>query len=326
MAPPKSSCPAEPAKNSALRHVEAALEAYKTAARAARTNTAYVKAWKAFEAWAQKNRRRALPATPRTVALYLSARADGMKRKVATVEMDLVAISQTHQAEGYPSPRAHPEVRDVMQGIRRTHKTAQTQKAPLLPEDLRKLCAVLPNTLRGSRDKALLLLGFASASRRQELASFQVSDLTEDASGRGLILTLRTSKTDPTGKGFRKAIPYAKDKDLCPVRAVRAWLAQSHLKEGPLFREVNRHGQVGAAKLNPRSISMLIKRAAKDAGLPVERLSGHSLRAGLATAAARSGKSERAIMRMTGHKSHEMVNRYIREQDLWHDCASDGVL
>ena len=324
--PPADPTPiAKDAKKSSPRSVDEAVRYYRNAARASRTKKAYVKAWNAFEVWANENRHKPLPASALTVERYLSMRAD-QHRKVATIEMDLVAISQTHLAAGYPSPRSEERVREVLRGIRRDTKTAQAQKAPLLPEDLRKICAVLPDNLRGIRDKALLLLGFASASRRQELASFRVEDLTDSGNKRGLVLTLRASKTDQEGNGFRKAIPFAKDKDLCPVLAVRAWLTLSQIKDGPLFREVDRHGNVSPTPLNPRSISMIIKRAAEAAKLPFQQISGHSLRAGLATAAARAGKSERAIMRMTGHKSPKMVNRYIREQEIWHDCASDGVI
>lgn len=193
----------------------------------------------------------------------------------------------------------------------------------MLPSQLRAASGALPASLLGKRDRALLLLGFAGAFRRSELAGLEVRDLAfaED----GLEVTLRRSKTDQEGKGSKKGIPYGSDPKTCPVRAVRAWLEASGIAEGPVFREVTRHGHVEAAPLSGRSIARVVKRSAEAAGLDPAGFSGHSLRAGLATAAAKAGKSTHAIMRQTGHKSADMVARYVREASLFEDNAAAGI-
>ena len=210
-----------------------------------------------------------------------------------------------------------------MAGIRRTHGTAQRRVAPMLPGQLRAVSAALPAGLLGLRDRALLLLGFAGALRRSNLAALAVEDLAFTADG--LEVTLRRSKTDQEGAGFKVGVPFGSDPATCPVRAVKAWLEAAQLTAGPLFREVTRHGHVEAAALAGGSIARIVKRSAEAAGLNSATFSGHSLRAGLATAAAKAGKSTHAIMRQTGHKSADMVARYVREASLFSDNAAAGI-
>jgi len=150
-----------------------------------------------------------------------------------------------------------------------------------------------------------------------------VADVTTTRDG--LVVNLRRSKTDQEGEGRRVGIPYGSRPATCPVRAVQDWLAASRLRAGPLFRGVNRHGQVRATRLSDRAVALVVKRAAEAAGLDPARYAGHSLRAGLATAAAAAGVSERAIMAQTGHKSLPMVRRYIREGSLFNDNAAAEV-
>jgi integrase len=181
----------------------------------------------------------------------------------------------------------------------------------------------LPEGPHGARDRSLLLVGFAGALRRAELVGLDVEDLawTED----GLVVTLRRSKTDQEGEGRRVAIPLGSTPETCAARSLRRWLEVAKVSDGPVFRVVTRHGHVGA-RLTSHSVARIVKRAAKAAGLDPSQLSGHSLRAGLATAAAKAGKSERSIMAQTGHRSVAMVRRYIREADLFVDNAANGLL
>ena len=177
-----------------------------------------------------------------------------------------------------------------------------------------------PTGLGGARDRALLLLGFAGAFRRSELVGIDVEDL--GFREEGLVVTLRRSKTDQEGEGRRVGIPYGSDPATCPFRAVRAWLKLSGIDSGPLFRPIDRRGRLGPSRLTDKSVALLVKRYVKDVGLDPARFSGHSLRAGLVTAAALAGASERSIMAQTGHRSPNMVRRYIRECSLFQDNAA----
>jgi integrase len=228
-----------------------------------------------------------------------------------------------HQKANYDNPRKSPLVRQVMKGIRRTKGMQQRQATPLLPRDLKAISQDLPDRLSGLRDRALLLLGFAGAFRRSELVGLKVSDVS--FVDNGLEVVLRRSKTDQEGKGEKKGIPFGSDPATCPVRALRAWLSESHLLKGALFRAIDKYGNLRLGTLTGRSVARIIKLRAQEIGLPAEFISGHSLRSGLATAAARAGKSAHAIMRQTGHKSLNMVQKYVREATLFADNAASGI-
>jgi integrase len=293
---------------------------YAADAKAPRTRQEYRRAWDAFVSWCERQGRSPLPALPDTVALYLTARAQA--HTVATIEQDLSAISAAHRVAGLDTPRSAAVVREVRSGIRRRLGVAPKVKAPLLAEELKKVVQALPRTLAGIRDRALLLLGFAAALRRGELVALEVRDLewTEE----GLKLTVRRSKTDQEGAGRPIGVPFGKE--ACPVKALKAWLEAAGITEGPVFREVTRHGRVGESALSGRSVARIVQRAAKGVGLEPSSYAGHSLRAGLATSAAREGKSERSIMNQTGHKSTAMVRRYIRDAELFRENAAEGLL
>ena len=164
------------------------------------------------------------------------------------------------------------------------------------------------------------MLGFAGAFRRSELVGLDIQDLefTRD----GLTVTLRRSKTDQDGAGRKIGIPYGSNPDTCPVRTVQAWLADAGVSEGPVFRSVSRHGQVQAGGLSGIDVARVVKKLAERAGLDASKYAGHSVRAGHATAAAIAGASERCIMRQTGHKSIEMLRRYIREGSLFRENSA----
>ena len=185
------------------------------------------------------------------------------------------------------------------------------------------MVATLPDNLLGLRDRALLLIGFAGAFRRSELVSLDVEDVEECAEG--LRVTLRRSKTDQEGAGEVKGIPYGRKLETCPVRALRAWLEAAGITAGPIFRSVNRHGQVQPGRLSDKAVALVVKRAAEAAGFDATRYAGHSLRTGLTTSAAAAGVQERDIMRQTGHRSVNMVRRYIREGELFRSNAAAQV-
>lgn len=313
---------ASPAPLAHLAPELASAKSYAAAARAENTRRAYASDVGAFASWCSAKGLCSLPADGPTVALYLAHMADeGLS--VATIGRALVAISQAHKLAGHDSPRAHRAVRETFAGIRRTLGTAQRGKAPMMPEAIRSAAAAGRDDVLGARDRALLACGFAGAFRRSELVSLDVADL--DFRAEGLAVTLRRSKTDQEGAGRIVALPYGSNLDTCPVRALRGWLDAAGITAGPVFRGVNRHGRVSGERLSDRAVALIVKAAAERAGLDAASYSGHSLRAGLATAAAKAGRSERAIMRQTGHRSERMVRRYIRDASLFDDNAAGGI-
>lgn len=292
---------------------------YVRMARSPRTVRAYASDWRHFSAWCAEQQLERLPATAATVGLYVVAMAsDGLKP--ATIDRRLVAINREHKVNNIPPPGLAGEVREVLRGIRRSQGTAQRQVAALLTDELKTMLAATPDSLRGLRNRALLLLGFAGAFRRAELVALNRGDL--DFQRNGLVVTLRKSKTDQEGKTRRVGIPFGTSELSCPVRAVQTWLAAAEITRGAIFRGVDRHGNLSSDRLSDRSVARLVKEHAQLIGLDPERYAGHSLRAGLATSAADGGASDRAIMRQTGHRSVAMVNRYVREGRLFRDNAA----
>ncbi len=287
------------------------------AARSEATRRAYASDWAHFCDWCEAHHGQPLPAGAATVALYLGELADQGFRP-STIERRLAAIAEAHRAARLPSPRSDANVRAVVKGIRRKLGVAQKQAKPLLPPDLRAIVSRLPEGPQGVRDRALLLLGFAGAFRRSELAGLNVGDL--DVGDDGVTVTLRRSKTDQEGAGRKVGVPFGSDKATCPVRAVRAWLdLLGESARGPLFRRVDRWGTVGKGRMTGQAVWRIVRRIAGD------DFSGHSLRAGLATAAAKAGKSALAIQKQTGHKSIAMVARYVRDAKLFDDNAASGI-
>ena len=297
--------------------------AYADRSRAASTLRAYAADWRDFSAWCAGHRLPVLPAAPETVALYLAARAATGRYTVATLQRRLSAIAQAHKEAGADSPTRLPPVPRVWAGIRRAHGAAPVAKAPLLTADVRAMVEHLPDGLLGLRDRALLLVGFAGGFRRSELVAFNMEDaaFTRD----GLVLTLRRAKTGQEGQGRPVGIPYGGRPLTCPVRALEDWLRAAAIADGPLFRAVDRHGNVASRGLCDRTVARVVQRAAAAAGLDPARYAGHSLRAGLATAAAQAGVSERAILAQTGHRAFTMVRRSIREGSLFRDNAAAAV-
>jgi integrase len=250
--------------------------------------------------------------------LYVTHLAETMKP--STIDRRLAAISVWHRRNGHESPTANGAVREVMKGIRRKLKVAQKEAAPATIGDIRRMVAHLPSDRHATRDKALLLVGFAGALRRSELVSICVDDLQDRPEG--TLITLRGSKTDQEGHGRQVAIPLGREPMTCPVTAIKAWLVEAEITSGPVFRAVDRHGNVSVEALSDRSVALMIKRRAEEAGLDPTAYRGHSLRAGFATTAAANGATERAIANQTGHKSMEVLRRYIRMGTVWNDNAA----
>jgi integrase len=211
-------------------------------------------------------------------------------------------------------------VRNTLKGIRRTLGTAPAQKAPALIDDIRAMVEAADAGLIGLRDRALILLGFAGAFRRSELVGLDLADCSFGKDG--LTVQLRRSKTDQEGQGRKVGIPYGSNPDTCPVRNVQDWITEAGISSGPLFRSINRHGQVQPAGLAGIDVARVVKKLARRAGLNAASYAGHSLRAGHATAAAISGASERSIMAQTGHRSVQTVRRYIRDGSLWRENSA----
>ena len=289
--------------------------------KAANTIRAYKSDWNHFQVWCTVHGQSSLPASPETVALYLTDLA--ATHKTATIVRRVSAVSQAHQIAGLETPTKSAQVRLVLAGIRRTKGTAQTAKAPVLVDDLRRMIERLAANLIGVRDRALLLIGFSGAFRRSELVALDVSDIavTRD----GLVVTIRRSKTDQDGEGRKIGIPYGSNPATCPVRALQDWLAQCGFSDGALYRPINRFGRVAGFRLSAAAVAGIVKRYAAAIGLNATDFAGHSLRSGLATSAAMKGASERSIMNQTGHRSVNTVRRYIRDGSLFRENAAAVV-
>src|SRR5579872_784178 len=274
--------------------------------------------WRDFCAWCERNSQQPLPASPETVASYIAECAQRLK--VGSIQRRLNAIAGAHKAPGVDSPTSSGMVRNTLKGIKRILGTAAVQKAPAITADIVAMVGVTDDGMIGVRDRALILLGFAGAFRRAELISLNVADL--DFNRDGLTITLRRSKTDQEGQGRRVGIPYGSNPETCPVRVLQSWLEHAAITEGPVFRSLTRHGRVQTDRLSPGDVARVVKKLANRAGLDPARYAGHSLRAGHATSAAASGASERAIMNQTGHRSVQMLRRYIREGSLYRENSA----
>jgi site-specific recombinase XerD len=293
----------------------AAVREYVRASKAEATLRGYTSDWRDFCAWCEAHAVRALPATSEAVASYIAECA--ARLKVGSIQRRLNAIAEAHKATGAESPTHSSLVRNTMKGIRRTLGTAPTQKAPALTDDIRAMVEAADAGLIGTRDSALLLLGFAGAFRRSELVGLSVEDCSFGRDG--LMVTLRRSKTDQEGVGRKVGIPYGAYPATCPVRNVQEWLTQACITTGPLFRSINRHGKIQELGLSGIDVARIVKKLALRVGLDAARFAGHSLRAGHATSAAIAGASERSIMAQTGHRSVQMVRRYIRDGSMWRE-------
>jgi site-specific recombinase XerD len=282
---------------------------YISAAKSDNTLINYANAWQHFEAYCTEAHYQALPASSGAVVDYITHLADD-GYKASTIQAKLAAIGFKHEALGHTNPVKAPDVRTAMSGIRRTIGTAPARKAPISLNDLRKIIGALPRNLRGKRDKAMLLIGWAGAFRRSELVGLDVEDIL--FSDTKATITLRRSKTDQEGQGMLKVIPVLADKSLCPVTALRSWLDVADIHSGVVFRSIDRWNHVHDHRMLGREVARIVKRVANLAGFDVRQLAGHSLRSGFITQAAEDGLDTWAIAEVSGHKSQDVLRGYIR--------------
>ncbi len=313
---------------------------YATRARGPGTRRVYRSAWRGFEAWCRSLGREPLAGDPELIAMYATRRAD-QKVAVSTLRIDLAAIRTAHLLAGVPRHLRDPRLAMVVEGITRGRGTRPAkQAAPAVPDVLRLLlaaCAPVGGTL-GARDRAMLLLGFGAALRRSELVALRIGDV-EPVPGRGLHLLVRRSKTDQHGQGQEVAI-WANPAEplLCPAIALDAWLGHrtqacdldgpgtetARRERPPVWARAHARRAPGAGPAD-KAVARLVKGAAGRAGLDPGRYSGHSLRAGLATAAADAGAALPDLMRQTRHKSTQVALAYLRPADLWRNNVTERV-
>lgn len=290
---------------------------------AGETQRAYARAWRSFEGWCLSAGRRALPAAVETLALYVEHLTQVQPpTSVALLEQRLGAIAQAHALAGFdPPPTASKRVQLLAKAARRRLYREPVPKDPLTADRLR---ALLPRgqSLTDLRDRAVLLVGFSGAFRREELGAIDVRHLREVPGGLGVLVP--RSKTDQAGEGAVVGLA-SRDDDLCPVRALRAWLDVAGITEGPVFRGFTSQHKPRAGHLTGASIARIVKRYAAAAGLDPAHFAGHSLRAGLVTQAYRDGVPEAQIMATTRHKSATMLARYRREANPVADGASGAL-
>lgn len=299
-------------------------KAYARAEKAATTRRAYASDFAAFSAWcaSQEAAPIPLPAEPTTIAAYLASLADdGLK--VSTIVRRAAAIAFVHKAQGHEAlPTAHKIVKSTMQGIRRQIGTAVNAKAPATAKAITAMLRRIPDTLAGKRDRALLLIGFAAALRRSELVALNVADIERQPEG--IIVKIRVSKTDQEKRGHEVAIP--RGSKLRPVEALDAWLAAAGIREGALFRAVNKGDRLQPDRLEDRAVARIIKKNAAWAKLDPSTFSGHSLRAGFVTSALENKADVLAVMRVTRHTSVQTLQRYDRRARLFQDHAGKSFL
>ena len=300
-----------PAAPLQLEELDPSIAEYVLSSISENTKRAYRSDLRQFSDWGGT-----IPASDRLVARYLVDHAT--KYSIATLARRLVAIGEAHKFEGFLSPVSSQLVKLTFSGIRRKHGKPQRRVAAATKEVILAMIAGLEDDLRAQRDRALLLIGFAGAFRRSELVGIDCSDLRSVVEG--VIVTLRRSKTDQESQGREIGIPYAKG-EVCPVRALEAWLQVSKITEGPVFRPIDRQGQISASRLSAEAVAIIVKKHARATGLDPNEYSGHSLRAGLVTSAAASGLSFEQIRAQTGHTSDQMLRRYIRSHGLFRAVA-----
>ncbi len=292
---------------------------YLTASKANETRRKYRSQWAAFEAFCaghlddndNPQPYSPLPAQPETVADYITHLAD-LGRKASSIQQALAAIGFVHETAEHSNPAKSPKAKATMQGIRRKVGIKATPKTALTPAELAQMVTTQPDDLRGIRNRALLLMGFAGAFRRSELVNLMVNDVTirRETGGDVMSIQIQRSKTDQEGEGLYKTIEALSNPTLCPVTAWRAWLRASSIKSGPAFRGIDRWGNLKTDKMDGREVARIVQGAATAAGLDAAQFAGHSLRSGFVTAAAIAGVNDSDVMEQTGHKSSATLRRY----------------
>ncbi len=286
-------------------------------AHAENTRRAYQSDLRAFRKWGGD-----VPTNPHELACFIAE--EGQRLHTSTVRRRLAALSVAHRLTGGSGhPTHHPLVKTALRGLQRLSGVAQDQAAPLMLEDLWAVLDKTGECIRDQRDRALLLIGFAGGLRRSELVGLDLADL--EFVREGLIIILRRSKTDQERRGRRIGIPHARGR-WCPVGEVQAWIEAAEIEEGPLFRSLRKGGVVSDNRLSGEAVSALIKRHVRQIGLEPTKFSGHSLRAGFVTSAARAGIATHLIRQQTGHASDATMSHYIRAGCLFRGNAAGQLL
>ncbi len=289
------------------------------------TLRAYKSDFNDFGAFCAKHGFNSMPTDPKIVSLYLTHLS--AQSKVSTLRRRLVSIGVVHKLKGHYLDTKHPVIIENLMGIKRKKGSIQTGKKPILINHLKQIIDVIDyqknEEIKKLRDKTLILVGFGGGFRRTELISIDHEDL--DFVEEGVKITLKRSKTDQFGEGFVKGLPYFNNENYCPVTSLKNWIKLSKIKNGPIFRRFAKGSILTNHRLTDQTVVLIIKNCLNLAGIENKNFSGHSLRSGFATVAAESGADERSIMAMTGHKTTQMVRRYIREANIFKNNALDKI-
>ena len=290
------------------------------------TVRAYKSDFNDFGLFCTQNGFKSLPSEPKIVSLYLTHLSTKMA-KMSTLKRRLVSIGVINRLKGYYLDTKHPSIIENILGIKRRNGSFQNAKKPILINTLKKIINVIDEQdkeeIKKFRDRSIILIGFSGGFRRNEIVSLDYDDL--DFVPEGLKINIKRSKTDQFGEGFTKALPYFDSSQYCPVVSIKKWLEMSKIDSGPVFRRFVKGLRLSEKRLTDQTVALLIKEYLNLTGIDSKNYSGHSLRSGFATSAAESGVEERNIMTMTGHKSSEMVRRYIKEANLFKNNALNKI-
>ena len=290
------------------------------------TVRAYKSDFDDFGLFCAQNGFKSLPSDPKVVSLYLTYLST-KDVKMSTLKRRLVSIGVIHKLKGHYLDTKHPSIIENMMGIKRRKGSIQKGKKPLLINNLKILINAIDKEkneeIKKLRDRSIILIGFSGGFRRNEIVSLDYDDL--EFVQEGLKISLKRSKTDQFGEGSVKGLPYFENSKYCPVISIKKWIEISKISSGAIFRRFIKGSKLSHNRLTDQSVALLIKHYLKLAGIESKNYSGHSLRSGFATSAAESGAEERSIMAMTGHKSTEMVRRYIKEANLFKNNALNKI-
>tara|TARA_B110000483_G_scaffold138915_1_gene165967 strand:+ start:468 stop:1424 length:957 start_codon:yes stop_codon:yes gene_type:complete len=290
--------------------------------KAKNTVRAYKSDFNDFSLFCARNGINSLPSEPKIVSLYLT-HLSTRNIKMSTLKRRLVSIGVIHKLKGHYLDTKHPAIIENIMGIKRRKGSIQKGKKPITINNLRNIINVIDKEncekIKKVRDRSIILIGFSGGFRRNEIISLDYEDL--DFVAEGLKINLKKSKTDQFGEGSIKGLPYFDNSQYCPVLSLKEWINISNIDTGPLFRRFTKGSKLTESRLTDQTVALLLKKYLTLAGINNSNYSGHSLRSGFATSAAESGAEERSIMAMTGHKTTQMVRRYIREANIFKNNA-----
>ena len=286
------------------------------------TKRSYRSDWIHFSNWCENNKLVSLPVKPETLILYLTELA--REFKASTIKRRLSTIARVHKENGFESSLVYNQkVRRTLKGIHNKIGSNQEGKKPLLAEDIKAMVNNLNGSVKDSRDKAILLIGFAGTFRRSELSGLGVEDL--NFVNDGVIITLRKSKTDQEGQGIKKGILYGENPKTCPVQALNSWLEIAGIESGAVFRSFDIHGNLNDVRLSDKGIALIVKRYVKKIGKDEKDFAGHSLRSGSVTQGAINGVNDRALMNQGGWKTRSMVDKYVKDANIFRNNLSGSL-